>query len=100
MEKELYVKTCITRIPTEQGESIEEMVRRATENNEPISATAPMIYTEEADGVRPEYDIRTDRNELALEAIDKYQKSQIAKGTPQIKDEPKTTDVPKVDITE
>lgn len=99
MNKELYVKTCITRVPTEQGESIEEMVRRATENNEPIAATAPMIYTEEADGVRPEFDIRTDRNELALEAVDKYQKSQIAKGIPQNNDD-KQPDVPKVETQE
>lgn len=99
MNKELYVKTCITRIPTEQGESIEEMVRRATENNEPIAATAPMIYTEEADGVKPEFDIRTDRTELALDAIDKYQKSQIAQGIQQNNNK-QETEVPKVDSKE
>lgn len=75
-----YVKTSITRIPTEKGESLEEMIRRSVENNEPIEATAPMVYTEEADGVKPEFDIRTDRTDLALDAIDKYQKSEIAKG--------------------
>lgn len=98
MEKNEYgcVKSSITRIPKEQGESIEEMVRRATENNEPIEATAPMIYTEEADGVRPEFDIRTDRTDLALEAIDKYQKSQIAAGNETPKNE-KSADVPPTD---
>lgn len=42
----------------------------------------PTIYTEKKDGVLPEYDIRTDRFEVAIEAIDKINKSaanQIAK---------------------
>lgn len=74
-----YVKSDITRIPTEAGESIEEMIRRCTESNEPIEAIAPMIYTDEADGVQAQYDIRTDRFDIALDAIDKYNKSLIAK---------------------
>ena len=42
----------------------------------------PTIYTEKRDGVRPEYDIRTDRFEVAVDAIDKINQStasQIAK---------------------
>lgn len=42
----------------------------------------PTIYTEKKDGVLPEYDIRTDRFEVAIEAIDKINKSvasQVAK---------------------
>lgn len=42
----------------------------------------PTIYTEKKDGVQPEYDIRTDRFEVALDAIDKINQSmanQIAK---------------------
>lgn len=42
----------------------------------------PTIYTEKKDGVRPEYDIRTDRFEVAVEAMDKINQStanQIAK---------------------
>lgn len=86
-------KTQIKVTPVETGESIEEMVRRITANNEPIEASAPMIYTEKADGVRPEYDIRTDRFELALEAIDKVQKSEIAKSK-------ETAEQPKVNTSE
>lgn len=63
----------------ESGESIEEMIRRCVANNEPIGAEAPMEYTEKAKGVYPEHDIRTDKQELALDAIDKFQKSEIAK---------------------
>lgn len=42
----------------------------------------PTIYTEKKDGVQPEYDIRTDRFEVAIEAIDKINESvanQVAK---------------------
>ena len=42
----------------------------------------PTIYTEKRDGVRPEYDIRTDRFEVAIDAMDKINQStadQIAK---------------------
>lgn len=69
----------IKRRPAQKGESIEEMVRRCTESKEPIEAIAPMIYTEKADGVQPQYNIRADRFDIALDAVDKYQKSQIAK---------------------
>lgn len=73
------VKTQIHRVPRDKGESIEEMIRRCTESNEPIESTAPMIYTEEAAGVQPQYNIRADRFEIALDAVDKYQKSEIAR---------------------
>lgn len=42
----------------------------------------PTIYTEKKDGVLPEYDIRTDRFEVAIDAVDKINQSaasQIAK---------------------
>lgn len=73
------VRTQIVRHATEIGQSIEEMLREATANKEPIEASAPMIYTQKADGVRPEFDIRTDRQEIALDATDKFSKSQRAK---------------------
>lgn len=42
----------------------------------------PTIYTEKKDGVQPEFDIRTDRFEVAIDAIDKINQTvanQIAK---------------------
>ena len=62
-----------------EGETIEEKVRRIIENNEPISDTAPIIYTNRKDGVLPAYDIRTDRFDIAIEAMDKVTKTTIAK---------------------
>lgn len=42
----------------------------------------PTIYTEKKDGVLPEYDIRTDRFEVAIDAVDKINQAvanQVAK---------------------
>lgn len=60
------------------GESIEEKVKRVVESNEPIKDSAPQIFTERKDGVLPSTDIRTDRMEIAQDAMDKVTKTLIA----------------------
>src|SRR5690554_2186233 len=62
-----------------EGESIENKIERLIENNEPISDSAPIIYTEREDGILPQYDIRTDRFELAIDAMDKVSATLVAK---------------------
>lgn len=62
-----------------EGQSIEEKMRQATMNGQPIENAAPIIYTDKKDGVLPQYDIRTDRWDIALDATDKVARSQIAK---------------------
>lgn len=62
-----------------EGESIEQKIKRITSNNEPIKDGAPLIYTERKDGVQPEYDIRTDRFEIAVEGMGKVHKMHMAK---------------------
>lgn len=52
------------------------------ETNNMEDGVFPTIYTEKKDGVQPEFDIRTDRFEVAIDAIDKINQStanQIAK---------------------
>lgn len=52
------------------------------ENNNMEDGVFPTIYTEKKDGVQPEFDIRTDRFEIAIDAMDKINQSaanQIAK---------------------
>lgn len=66
-------------LPIYEGESIEKKVRRVVENKEPISDGAPIIYTEKKDGVLPQFNIRTDKWEIALDAMDKVQANRIAK---------------------
>lgn len=62
-----------------EGETIEQKVRRIVNNKEPIKDGAPLIYTDRKDGVQAGYDIRTDRFEIAVEAMDRVTKAQIAK---------------------
>ena len=60
------------------GETIECKVRRILNNKEPITDGAPVIYTDRKDGVLPAYNIRTDRFELAVDAMDYVSKSKLA----------------------
>lgn len=45
------------------------------ESNDMEDGVFPTIYTEKKDGVMPEHDIRTDRFEVALDAMDKINQS-------------------------
>lgn len=62
-----------------EAETIEEKINRIVNNKEPITDGAPIIYTERKQGVLPEYDIRTDRWEIAIEAMDKVHTDMIAR---------------------
>lgn len=68
-----------TNYEFQEGERIETKVARIVENNEPITDGAPIIYTKREDGVLPAYDIRTDRWEIAQEAMDAINQANIAK---------------------
>lgn len=64
----------IKGINTMQGETIEAKVRRILNNKEPIKDGTPTLYTERKDGVKAGYNIRTDKWEIAAEAMDKVHK--------------------------
>lgn len=66
-------------VTTYEGETIETKVNRIVNNGEPITDGAPIIYTERKDGVLPEYDIRTDRWDIAIDAMDKVNMDRFAK---------------------
>lgn len=72
-------KTNLTVNKSLQGETIEQKIRRILNNKEPIHDGAPIIYTERKNGVEPQYDIRTDRFEIAVEAMDKVSATHVAK---------------------
>jgi hypothetical protein len=61
-----------------EGESIEGKVKRLMANKEPIKDGSPIIYTDRADGVNPAYNVRTDRWELATDAMDKISRQKEA----------------------
>lgn len=64
---------------TYEGETMETRVAKMLTNKEPIETTSPIIYTEKKKGVEPQYDIRTDRFEIAYAATDHIHKTAIAK---------------------
>lgn len=80
-----------------EGETIETKMERIVNNKEPIKDGAPLIYTERKEGVRPSTNIRTDRFEIAAEAMDKITKSvQATRENNQLKllkNEEKQTDI-------
>lgn len=75
-----------------EAETIEEKVRRIVDEKEPIEDGAPIIFQPKNEGVRPEYDIRTDRWAVAIEAMDKVSADQLSKYT-------KSDNIAKVDDT-
>lgn len=58
-----------------EGERIEIKIDRMTQNNEPIGDSAPLIYTPRKDGVVAAYDIRTDKWDIALDAMEKVNRT-------------------------
>jgi hypothetical protein len=75
------VNTCLGSTQVTEGERIEHKVARILSNNEPITDGAPEIYTDKADGVGAQYNVRTDRWELATEATELRLRNEIAKGS-------------------
>lgn len=58
-------------IADKECETITEKVARITENNEPISDGVQMIYTPRKDGVMKQFNIRTDKWDIAQEAMER-----------------------------
>lgn len=86
-------------LETYEGESIENKISRIVENNEPISDGAPLVYTKRGDGVRAEYNIRTDKWDLAVEKMSKVSqakrnriKENMVKGVEQKKESEEKTE--------
>lgn len=66
-------------LPHLEGEPIEDKIRRVLDENEPITDGAPIIYTEKKDGVRPEFNIRADKWDIAIQAMDKVSNYEASK---------------------
>ncbi len=74
-----YYESKLKGIETMEGEPIEWKLERILNNKEPITDGAPEIFTERKDGVGAGYNIRTDRWELAVDAMDLVNKNREAK---------------------
>jgi len=78
-KKARYNRSKIRSVETIEGEPIEWKIERIVSNKEPITDGAPSIFTERKDGVVSAYNIRTDRWEIAADAMDLVSKSKQAK---------------------
>ena len=83
---EIQRTTLLSVNESTEGESIETKVERITTQNEPLQDECEMIYTNRSDGVLPEYDPRTDRFEVAIEYMDKFNKTKINQRMERIKE--------------
>lgn len=73
-----FKSSSITIKATEKGDLLQTKIKRLLENKENLDE-APIIYTEKKDGVQPQYNIRTDKWEIAIDAMDKVNKIRAAK---------------------
>ena len=53
------------------GETLIKKCQRILDEGEPLSDGAPMIYTPKQAGVKPECNVRTDKWDIAMEAMDR-----------------------------
>ena len=56
---------------TEEGETLIKKIQRILDENEPLTDGAPTIYTPKQAGVREDCNIRTDKWEIAMNAMDR-----------------------------
>ena len=66
-------------VETYEGETIETKVARIVQEKAPITDGAPIIYTDREQGVMPAYNVRTDRWDIAENAMDKVNAAKMAK---------------------
>lgn len=61
------------------GETITEKIRKVKTTGEAIESVSPIIYTERKDGVLPEYDIRSDKWDIAQKSMQYVNDKKIEK---------------------
>lgn len=82
----IFPKTSITRNTSTQGEMLEKKIERMMKTKQPLEeGSAPLIFQERKAGVQASTDIRTDRFEIALDAVDKINASFAARRADKVK---------------
>nr|DAH65361.1 MAG TPA: hypothetical protein [Microviridae sp.] len=67
----------------DSGETLIKKCQRILDEGEPLTDGAPMIYTPKQAGVKPEYNVRTDKWDIAMKAMDRvnnYKLTEYLKG--------------------
>ena len=83
---------CDFELDDYKGLSIEDRCKILLETGEPIKDTTPLIFTPKEKGVMPQYDVRTDKWDIAQNAMDRVNKERIAKGQQPPREEVKKED--------
>lgn len=85
---------------TDPGETLIKKCQRILDEGEPLTDGAPTIYTPKQAGVKPECNVRTDKWDIAMKAMDRvnnYKLTEYLKegttGTPNKSDEQKNEGV-------
>lgn len=86
--------------PTEFGETLELQIKRMKETNQPIEGGAPTIFTARKDGVIPEYDIRSDKWDRALENMEQVSRNRQEQRAEWLKQLDETNPVENTEPTE
>ena len=62
----------------EEGETLIKRVQRIMDENEPLKDGAPLIYTPKQAGVRADCDIRTDKWDIAMKAMNRVNEHKLS----------------------
>lgn len=62
----------------EEGETLMKKVQRIMDENEPLKDGAPLIYTPKQAGVRADCDIRTDKWDIAMKAMNRVNEHKLS----------------------
>lgn len=77
-KKVIYHQSYInTSAELREGQSIEDVLRIATANKEPVGQVMPEMYQARNEGIDPLCDVRTDKFDLALRAQDKITRAHL-----------------------
>lgn len=92
--KAKYTETQLTGVELEEGECLNDKLSKLKEQGGQIETGSPSIYTERKDGVLPETNIRTDRFEIAQNAMQRsVEANRNAKARKEAEEAAKTTEM-------
>lgn len=97
-KKPVYSRTTLEVNEGSEGELLIHKVDRIVNSGEPVTDGTGLIYTPRSEGVMPEYNIRADRRDIAVAAMDIHAKARHAKREDGIKERQKKSLKPDADL--
>ena len=94
-------ESCLIELNTTyESNTLEEKIEKIVNSKEPIGDVTTPLYTERKNGVEAQYNIRTDRFDIAIEAREKITASNQARREERIKSKEVKKEVNKVESTD